>query len=341
MTSSYVEVRGVVRRFGNVVAVDRADLEVERGELVALLGPSGCGKTTLLRVIGGLETPQAGSVTVDGTMIEGPGVSVPPERRRIGLVFQDYALFPHLDVESNVAFGLPRGVDRRRRTAELLELVGLPGLQKRMPHELSGGQQQRVALARAVAPEPRLLLLDEPFSNLDPSIRERVRGEVRDMIRAVGITAVFVTHDQDEALSLASRVAVMDHGVILQTGAPRDVYGHPVDRRVAEFIGRPNFLPGKAGGGAVTCELGTLPLVAPVEGTVDVMVRSEDVTRVEEGGVSATIVEVQYFGHEESVLLRLGSGSLVRARWRAAGPLSVGETVHISVCGPVHAYPRG
>ena len=265
---------------------------------------------------------------------------MPPERRRIGLVFQDYALFPHLDVEANVAFGLPRGANRRGRAAELLELVGLPGLQKRMPHELSGGQQQRVALARAIAPEPRLLLLDEPFSNLDPSIRERVRGEVREMIRAVGITAVFVTHDQDEALSLASRVAVMDHGVILQTGAPREVYGHPLDRRVAEFIGRPNFLVGEAAGGTVTCELGTLPLAARAEGAVDAMVRSEDVTRVEEGGVSATIVEVQYFGHEESLLLRLGSGFLVRARWRAAGPLSTGETVRISVCGPVHAYPR-
>ncbi len=336
---AFVSIRGVVRRFGDVVAVNEADLEAERGELVALLGPSGCGKTTLLRLIGGLDLPDAGAISVDGTLLNGPGTFVPPERRRVGMVFQDYALFPHLDVAANVAFGLARGVDKRGRTAELLELVGLPGLQKRMPHELSGGQQQRVALARALAAEPRLLLLDEPFSNLDPSIRTRVRGEVRELIRAVGITAIFVTHDQDEALSLADRVAVMVSGRVLQQGSPRDIYSSPATRTVAEFIGQPNFLPGEADGMSVTCELGTFALSRPASGPVDVMVRSEDIVRAPEGR-EATIEQVSYFGHEEVVRLRLPGGAAVRARWRASGRTAPGDRVFIAVCGTVPAYAR-
>lgn len=338
MTEPYVQIGGLVRRFGRVTAVNEATLTIERGDVLALLGPSGCGKTTLLRLVGGLETPNAGTITVDGVILNGAGVFVAPERRRIGMVFQDYALFPHLDVAKNVAFGLARGTDRRARTSELLDLVGLSGLEKRMPHELSGGQQQRVALARALAAEPRLILLDEPFSNLDPSIRARVRMEVRDLIRAVGITALFVTHDQDEALSLADRVAVMIDGQILQEDAPRVVYQEPASRAVAEFMGQPCFLRGEAEGDIVRCELGALALRTPARGAVDVLVRSEDLIRVEEGGSEATIVEVEYFGHEEVVTLRLAGGSLLRARWRRAGSIAPGAVVRVALCGAVQAF---
>lgn len=335
---TYLEVSGLVRTFGDVVAVNEASLQIARGHLLALLGPSGCGKTTLLRLVGGLDAPDAGRVTLDGTVLNGPGVYVPAERRRVAMVFQDYALFPHMDTGKNVAFGLPRGADRQERIAELLAMVGLPGLSNRMPHELSGGQQQRVALARALAASPRLLLLDEPFSNLDPSIRGRVRGEVRELLWSVGITGLFVTHDQDEALSLADEVAVMIGGRILQIGTPREVYTAPATRAVAEFVGQPNFIPGVADGHSVRCALGTLPLVSPMSGKVDVMVRGEDIIPAGEGGEPATVEQVSYFGHEEVVVLRLAGGTLVRARWRSSTRVGAGNEIRVAVCGPVLAY---
>jgi iron(III) transport system ATP-binding protein len=338
----FVSVRGVVRRFGDVVAVDEADLDVPQGSLTALLGPSGCGKTTLLRLIGGLDIPRAGTIEVGGTLLTGPGAFVPPEKRHVVLVFQDFALFPHLDVGRNVGFGVPSTVDRRRRTRELLELVGLAGLEHRMPHELSGGQQQRVAIARALAAEPRLILLDEPFSNLDPSIRSRVRAEVQALIHQVGITAIFVTHDLDEAYTPPDRVAVMIGGKVLQTGTPREVYGAPATRAVAEFIGQPNFLPGEVRDGAVLSELGPLRVMAPIDGPVDVMVRSEQISPANDGadGVLAMVVESTYFGHEQSALLRLPSGATIRARWHAGSFVAPGDGVHIRVDGEARVFPR-
>ena len=210
---------GLSKAFGDAAAVDDASFHVTAGTVLALLGPSGCGKTTTLRLIAGLDRPDAGTIVLGGSEVQGPDVSVPPERRRVGLVFQDYALFPHLDVRANVGFGLSRRNGRAARVAETLELVGLSALASRMPHELSGGQQQRVALARALAPNPRVVLLDEPFSNLDAALRNDLRNDVRRVLRESGTTAVFVTHDQEEALSLADQVAVMIDGRVLQVGA--------------------------------------------------------------------------------------------------------------------------
>ena len=334
----FASVRDVTRRFGSTVAVDGVSLDVVRGELIALLGPSGCGKTTLLRIIGGLEMPDSGVVELDGRMLNGPGTAVPPEKRGIVLVFQDFALFPHMTVAKNVAFGMPRGAGKHR-VDELLEMVGLAGLGKRMPHELSGGQQQRVALARALAPQPRLILLDEPFSNLDPSIRERVRGEVRALLREVGITAIFVTHDQDEALSLADRVAVMIHGQILQVGTPNEVYTNPGSREVAEFIGHPNFVSGQVLNGVATCALGQFPVDAP-DGPCDLLIRAEHVVEARESGVYGTVLDQEYFGHEVLVRLRLLDGSEVRARWPAPSVHAAGDSVQIAVAGPVSAFRR-
>lgn len=342
-TPDFVAIRGVTRRFGDVVAVDHANLDVPKGSLVALLGPSGCGKTTLLRLIGGLDQPDAGSIAVDGQVLTAPGTFVPPERRRVVMVFQDFALFPHLNVARNVAFGLPRGQDRAGRLAQLLALVGLDALGERMPHELSGGQQQRVALARALAAEPRLILLDEPFSNLDPSVRQRLRLEVRALIREVGITAVFVTHDQEEALSLADQVAVMDAGRILQTGTPREIYDEPATLTVAEFVGHPNILPGEVRAGSARCALGALSVagaITDVDGPAAVMVRSEQLRRTDGEGVPAEVVEVHFLGHEQVVELRLAGGELLRARWSTTPAVLPGDRAFVAVAGPVRAFPR-
>ncbi len=240
-----IEIRGVVKRFGSVTAVDRADLEVADGELFTLLGPSGCGKTTLLRLIAGFYRPDAGEIAFDGRVVD----ALPPYQRNIGMVFQNYALWPHMTVFGNVAYGLRlRGLSRREieaRVAEGLRKVNLSGLEGRYPGQLSGGQQQRVALARALVLNPDLLLLDEPLSNLDAKIRVQVRAEIRRLQKELGITAIYVTHDQEEALSLSDRVAVMREGKILQVGAPKELYERPLTRFVADFIGTNNFISGR------------------------------------------------------------------------------------------------
>lgn len=237
-----LEVQGLTKRFGTVTAVEDFSLAAA-GETVALLGPSGCGKTTVLRIVAGLERPDRGRVLLAGR----DATDWPPERRGVGLVFQSYALFPHLSVAGNVAYGLRfrRGVDRRSRVGELLELVGLRGYERRKPHQLSAGQQQRVALARALAPEPTLLLLDEPLSALDAALRKNLRGELRALLAKFGVTAVYVTHDQEEALALADRVAVMRDGRLEQVAAPADLYNRPRTPFVATFLGRANLWPGK------------------------------------------------------------------------------------------------
>ena len=222
-----VRCTGIHKSFRQVTAVDGATFSVEEGSVLALLGPSGSGKTTTLRLIAGFESPDAGTVEIAGTVVAGDGRFVPAERRRVGMVFQDYALFPHLSVRGNVAYGLPRGPERDRRVDEVLELVGLTATGERMPNQLSGGQQQRVALARALAPNPSVILLDEPFSNLDPALRGRVRDEVKRILREAGSTAIFVTHDQEEAFALADSVGVMLAGQIVQMGSPEAVYADP------------------------------------------------------------------------------------------------------------------
>jgi iron(III) transport system ATP-binding protein len=302
---SAVRLRGISKAFGPVQAVRELNLEIERGELMAVLGPSGCGKTTLLRMVAGFEVPDAGCVVVGDDVVAGPGRLVPPERRRIGMVFQDYALFPHLDVEANVCFGLsarPRE-EREALTRRTLELVGLQHKAARHPHELSGGERQRVALARALAPEPELILLDEPFSSLDATLRAGLRREVELILRDAEATALLVTHDQEEALSLADRLAVMRDGRIVQVGAPVEVYGHPASRWAAQFVGEVNVLTGIASAGGVETEVGTFDLRLPASGSVHVAVRPEQLELTARHETNAEVVAREFRGHD--VLYRL------------------------------------
>src|SRR5918996_3233091 len=271
-----VHLRQVTKQFGAVTAVSSAELCVERGEFLALLGPSGCGKTTLLRLIAGFERPDAGEVWLEGRLVAGAGAWTRPERRRVGFVFQDYALFPHLTVAENVGFGLARR-ERRSRRADVLELVGLAGYEQRYPHELSGGQQQRVALARALAPSPSLVLLDEPWSNIDPLMRHSMRDELGAILRAAGVTVVLVTHDREEAFSIAARVALMLDGSIVQAGTPEEIYRNPSNRWTAEFAGAGNFVQGRVADGLVETPLGRFRSVnggAAAE-AVDVLIRPQ------------------------------------------------------------------
>ncbi len=278
VTDPIVQVTGLTKRYASHAppAVDRLDLSVQRGEVLCLLGPSGCGKTTLLRLIAGFESPDAGSVQVAGKVVASSTMMVRPEHRRIGFVFQDFALFPHLTVLDNVAFGLKGSRDQKRaRAAEVLALVGLTVFDSRFPHQLSGGQQQRVALARALAPQPHILLLDEPFSNLDASLRGSTRDEVRSILARSGITAVMVTHDQEEALSFGDRVAVMRDGRLEQVGTPEEVYFHPQTAFVASFLGRTNLLRGSASGRCANTSVGSVPLAANADGRVIISLRPD------------------------------------------------------------------
>jgi iron(III) transport system ATP-binding protein len=312
MGEGRVEVTGVTRRFGATEVLRGIDLHIQPRHVCALLGPSGSGKTTLLRVIAGLEVPDSGTVAIDDRVLVGPGTFVPPERRRVGMVFQDWALFPHLSVADNVAFGLPRGERKGARVTAALEMVGLADLAARMPGTLSGGQQQRVALARALAPQPSVLLLDEPFSNLDAAMRVKVRTDVHQLLVDAGITAIFVTHDQEEAFVLGDTVAVMRDGGIVQSASPRDLYSDPVDAWLAAFVGEANFLHGEANGVTACCALGTIPLRTPASGPVDVLVRPEQVHLEPDG--DAVVELVEYYGHDSVVSVRLANGALVRAR---------------------------
>jgi iron(III) transport system ATP-binding protein len=266
MTDAAVRVKGLARRFGDVVAVDSVDLEVRPGEMLTVLGPSGCGKTTVLRLIAGLDTPDAGTIEIGGRRVAGGGASVPPERRRVGMVFQDVALFPHLSVRDNIGYGLRGDPDREVRIRELLELIDLPDAARRMPHQLSGGMQQRVAVARALAPRPDVVLLDEPFSSLDAALRTQLRGDVREILRAAGTAAVFVTHDQDEALTLGDRMAVMVRGRVEQVDAPEVVYGEPGTPFVSTFVGTANLVHGEARDGFATTRFGAVRLVGQGSG---------------------------------------------------------------------------
>src|SRR5919106_934407 len=266
---------GVTKRYGAVDAVLDSELCVERGEFVALLGPSGCGKTTLLRLVAGFERPDAGEIAIEERPVVGPGVWVPAHARGIGMVFQEYALFPHLTVEQNVGFGVRRG-DRAKRVPELLRLVGLTAERERFPHELSGGQQQRVALARALAPRPSVVLLDEPWSNIDPLLRVSMRDELAAILRAIDVTVLFVTHDREEAFSIADRIALMRDGKVVQSGSAEDVYFSPADRWAAEFVGAGNFVSGELADGLVETLVGRFP-VANANGAkdVEVLIRPE------------------------------------------------------------------
>jgi iron(III) transport system ATP-binding protein len=339
---SALQVAGLHKSFGAVRAVAGLDLEVEPGAICALLGPSGCGKTTALRVIAGLERPDAGVVPLGDRVLGGNGQFLPPERRRIGMVFQDYALFPHYDVAGNVGYGLGNRPDHTR-VAEVLELVGMAGDADRPVHELSGGQQQRVALARALAPTPELVLLDEPFSNLDAGLRDRLRQEVREILSRAGVTALFVTHDQAEALSVADQVAVMREGAIEQVGTPEQVYSRPASRWVAGFLGEIEVIPGEARGGRIHCELGSVPATDGQGGEVDVLVRPESVAVGITGPADAADAEVigrSFYGHDQLLNLRLPSQRVVRARRLGFPTWNVGDHVKVWLEGPADTMPR-
>ena len=341
-------IQGLGKAFDGQTVLDGVDLAVASGRLVAILGRSGSGKTTLLRLVCGFERADAGRIAIGGQMVSTRDVLIPPEQRRIGYVAQEGALFPHLSVADNLVFGLPRAQRRaRHRVTELLELVGLAAAYApRWPHELSGGEQQRVALARALAPDPRLVLLDEPFSSLDAALRVETREAVAAALAAAGATALLVTHDQGEALSMGDEVAVLREGRLVQMARPQTLYRRPVDAALARFVGEAVVLPGIAAGGAVTCRLGRLALAAAVpDGPVEVLVRPEQIRLVppaEAPGLPAEVHHVTFYGHDASVALVLSdvAGKLALTA-RVAGYLSPapGARVGLRVEGEVVAFP--
>jgi iron(III) transport system ATP-binding protein len=336
MTDAAICAEAVTKAFGGSRAVDRADLDVRSGEVVALLGPSGSGKTTLLRLLAGFEVPDEGAVRVRGRTVAGGGVFEEPDRRRIGMVFQDGALFPHLTVGQNVEFGRPRP----GRGEECLEMVGLAHRASSYPHELSGGERQRIALARALAVDPEVVLLDEPFAALDENLRAGLRDEVVRVLRAAGASALIVTHNQQEALSMADTVAVMRAGRIEQVGSPETLYDRPATRWVAEFLGDADTVTGSADAGTVDSELGRFPADRSLSGAVEVLVRPERVTISRNGeGVSAVVARRTYLGADQVVTLELPTGTRVRCRAPGGGRWTVGEQVRVVVTGDVVVLP--
>jgi len=330
MTDPLISVEAVSVSFGDTVALDGFSLDVPTGSLLALVGPSGCGKTTALRVIAGFQHPDSGSVNIRNSVVVGDGKNVPPEKRNVGMVFQDYALFPHVSVAENVGYGV-RGADRVQRVHDVLRLVGLENHGERFPHELSGGEQQRVALARALAPAPDVVLLDEPFSNLDAPQREQMRRELRRILKGAGATAVFVTHDQAEALAIADVIAVMRDGKIVQSGIPDDVYAEPVSPWVARFLGDAILFGGTVENGAVSTVLGPIASGLPSGSPAEVMIRPEWISpRVSDDG-PGRVVDREFYGHDQLVEIELTGGETIEALVPTANRIQVGDRVDIDI----------
>ncbi len=328
-----LEIRGLVVAYGNIPAVRGVDFSLGEGLIAALLGPSGCGKTTLLRSVAGFERPSAGTIRLAQRMVSSREVWTRPEDRQIGMVFQDGALFPHLTVVGNILYGIRGQANAKERVREVLAQVGLEGLGERFPDQLSGGQQQRVALARALAPRPRIIMLDEPFANLDASLRERVRQEVRSVLDSTGITAILVTHDQEEALSFADEVAVMVDGKILQVGAPEDVYHRPVSPEVANFLGSGHLIPCEVSAGRFHSSLGEATCKT-TDGPGLVFLRPEDLNLVhwlQGEGAAGTVIERRFLGHDVLDTVRLASGETVEVRSLSSTTVPVGSPVHLTL----------
>ncbi|WP_321813651.1 MULTISPECIES: ABC transporter ATP-binding protein [unclassified Paraburkholderia] len=350
---STLRISGVSKSFDDHPVLHDVHLTVKSGTLVALLGPSGSGKTTLLRLLCGFERADAGTIEIGGRRVAGDGLHLPSEQRQIGYVPQEGALFPHLTVAQNIVFGLPRSQRRaNHRVAELLELVGLPqSYATRAPQQLSGGQQQRVALARALAPSPGLVMLDEPFSSLDAALRVETREAVARALAAAGATAVLVTHDQAEALSMGHEVAVLWRGRLVQTAAPQTLYRRPVTRELAAFVGEAVLLPGRVSAGRAHCALGDLPLAEgtrPEDGDVDVMLRPEQIDVLPQDtarpALEALVREVTFQGQDAALTLELATTATTATTLRARVPgyrtPRPGERVRIAVGDEVNVYPR-
>jgi iron(III) transport system ATP-binding protein len=344
-----VAVTGLYKAFGAHPVLAGVDLEVPAGSLTAILGPSGSGKTTLLRLMAGFERADAGTIGIGDVLVDGPGAYLAPERRRIGYVPQEGSLFPHLTVAGNVGFGLRARERRGGKVAAMLETVGLGGFGQRYPHQLSGGQQQRVALARALAIEPAVVLLDEPFASLDAGLRSSVRADVQQIFRRAGTTAVLVTHDQDEALSTADRVAALRDGTIAQCAPPEDLYRRPADAGLARFIGDANLLDGVLDGSVVKTSLGTLPLdpaatTLGVAGQVTVLIRPEQIDMgPNEAGVTGRVTSYGYHGHDAVLHVQPGNDAEAQpilVRVTGGRHLPVGSPVTLQARGPVFAWRR-
>ncbi len=335
------------KAFGSHEVLRGIDLDVPAGSMTAVLGASGSGKTTLLRLIAGFDRADSGRIRLGGTPVDGPACFVAPERRKVGYVPQDGALFPHLTVAANIGFGLSRHARHGPRVPDLCRMVGLAGLDSRYPHELSGGQQQRVALARALAVDPPVVLMDEPFSSLDPAMRLAVRADVRAILREAGVTAVMVTHDQDEALSLADHVAVLRDGRIAQFGRPQELYEHPADAAMARFLGEANLVSGVVAGQTAQTALGVVQLRAGLDvqangASVLVLIRPEQIVASSNGGpgVPGRVIECEYHGHDTVLTVRpdAGEAASLRARTDGIDPLAPGTAVTLSVRGDVLAW---
>jgi iron(III) transport system ATP-binding protein len=344
---AFLEISHLAKRFNGTPVLTDVSFTVESKTLIAILGASGGGKTTLLRLIAGFERPDAGSITLNGTALAGPGLFRRPEQRGIGYVAQEGALFPHLCVADNITFGLPRAERRaRHRVSELLALVDLPAhYASRAPQELSGGEQQRVALARALAPNPQLVLLDEPFSALDAGLRAETRAAVAAAIQAAGATAILVTHDQSEALSMGAQVGVLQNGELTQLCAPETLYRAPASPALANFIGDAVFAPGLARNGQISSALGQLTAQSGTQnGPVDIMVRPEQIKlNIQPGqGVPATVQNIIFYGHDAVISLGLpGTAQDITARIFSHAAPPPGSDVWLTVEGPVIAFPAG
>jgi iron(III) transport system ATP-binding protein len=316
-------------------AVQEISFAAREGEILCLLGPSGCGKTTILRAIAGFEPVRSGQIFLSGQLVSSPDVMTPTENRRVGMVFQEYALFPHLRVQDNIAFGL-RHLARSERSArvqEMLRLTGLEGFERRYPHELSGGQQQRVALSRALVQNPVVLLLDEPFSNLDPDMAGRMRQELHDLLRRTKTTTVLVTHDHDEAFAMADRIAVLNHGRLEQFDTPEMMYHMPATPFVADFVGQADFIPGTVSQGMVHTELGEFPdTIECTDGTnVVVMIRPDDIHLVPTEGARSRVLSRQFHGSENLYTVSLPSGQIVHSSQGSTSVYQAGTTVELRV----------